>query len=53
MRARLLRENKLTYLLTYLLCSPLCSPLGTGAHLGGRTGPVPTYKEDRRTPLNF
>ena len=38
--------QKQTYLLTYLLCSPP----GTGAHLGGGTGPVPPPKEDGRTP---
>ena len=42
--------QKQTYLLTYLPCSPLCSPPGTGAHLGGGTGPVPPPKEDWRTP---
>jgi len=38
------------YLLTYLLCSQLCSPPGTGADLGGGTGPVPPPKEDWCTP---
>ena len=46
MRTRLLRKNKLTY----LLCSPLCSPPGTGSHLGGGTVPVPPPNEDPRTP---
>ena len=48
---------KQTYLLTYLLCSPLCSPSGTGAHLGGGTGPEPArFRPLRRTAvrtLNF